>query len=44
MTNGNDLINETRYKVDELVSESYPNHAQPFKSIKYVCKKKSISC
>ena len=26
MTNGNDLINETRYKVDELVSESYPNH------------------
>jgi len=26
MTNANDLINETRYKVDELVSESYPNH------------------
>ena len=26
MTKGNDLINETRYKVDELVSESYPNH------------------
>jgi len=25
MTNANDLINETRYKVDELVSESYPN-------------------
>jgi len=26
MTNANELINETRYKVDELVSESYPNH------------------
>lgn len=26
MTNANDLINETRYKVDETASESYPNH------------------